>query len=75
MDPLCVAARHAAFVWYTNRPENAGTSRSEAMKFSSENCVAFLPLAHEGWGRLLIRIASGREKRRGPRRARAAAND
>jgi hypothetical protein len=40
-------------------------SQAEAVCFARGNWTAFLPVADEGWGRLLIRIASKRAKRHG----------
>jgi hypothetical protein len=61
MKPLEVAARFAAFVWYTNYgPAPSRTTRAEARQFSQENWQAFLPVLNEGWGRLLLRIAKAR---------------
>jgi len=55
MDPRKIAAHFAAFVWFCNRnPQIQG----EAAWFANDNWPAFLPLAHEGLGRLLIRIAT-----------------
>jgi hypothetical protein len=57
-----VAAQFAAYTWYQeNRPSRR--SPAEAVCFAEENWAAFLPVADEGWGRLLLRIASGRAKR------------
>lgn len=59
-----VAAQYAAYTWYQ---ENCNGQRSpgEAIRFAKENWTAFLSVADVGWGRLLIRIASERAKRRG----------
>jgi len=61
MKPLETAARFAAFVWYTNcRQAPNRTRQAEAKRFSKENWQVFLPVADEGWGRLLLHIAKGR---------------
>jgi hypothetical protein len=62
MNPYKVSAQFAACTWFTNN--NAGKPTSEeAMQFARDNWEAFLPCAHEGLGRLLIRIAGPRQKR------------
>jgi hypothetical protein len=59
-----VAAQFAAYTWY--QENRSGKERQEeATRFAKENWTAFLPIADEGWGRLLLRIASGRAKRHG----------
>ncbi len=58
MDPREVAAHFAAFVWFSNR--NPKTREEEAVQYANDNWHAFLPLAHEGLGRLLLKIASPR---------------
>jgi hypothetical protein len=56
VDPREVAAHFAAFVWFANR--NPRTSEEEAVQFANDHWHAFLPLAHEGLGRLLLKIAT-----------------
>jgi hypothetical protein len=68
MHPLQVSARFAAFLWYCDRGRS-GADRAEAVRFARENWPRFLPQAHEGWGKLLIRVAklrpaNGRRVRR-----------
>jgi hypothetical protein len=61
MKPQEVAARFVAFLWYTHyRPTPSQTEREEANRFARESWGAFLPVAHKGWGRLLLRIAKVR---------------
>jgi hypothetical protein len=60
MNPWKVSAQFAAFIWYSNKMKAAG---AEAAEFAKENWVAFLPYAHEGYGRLLIKIAQPRTKK------------
>jgi hypothetical protein len=55
MDARKVAAHFAAFVWFSNRSPR---TREEAVRFADDAWPAFLPLAHEGLGRLLIKIAT-----------------
>jgi len=57
MNPWKVSAQFAAFVWYLDRNCATPTRSAEAALFARENWIAFLPYAHEGYGRLLIRIA------------------
>jgi hypothetical protein len=57
MNPLVVSARFAAFVWFQNQEENAGRSTEDAHAFARAHWETFLPLANEGWGRLLIAMA------------------
>jgi hypothetical protein len=62
MDARRVAAQFAALTWYEESREGK-QSRNEAVRFAKENWTAFLPVAHEGWGTLLIRVISLRAKR------------
>jgi hypothetical protein len=59
-----VAAQYAAYTWYQEN-RTGQQSPGEAIRFARENWTAFLSVADEGWGRLLIRIASERAKRHG----------
>jgi hypothetical protein len=59
-----VAAQYAAYNWYQEN-RTGRHSPGEAHHFARENWTAFLSVADEGWGRLLIRIASKRAKRNG----------
>jgi hypothetical protein len=63
MNARQMAAQFAAYTWYE---ENRTTkpARKEAARFAKENWNAFLPVAHEGWGKLLVRIAKQRATRR-----------
>jgi hypothetical protein len=63
MNPWKVSAQFAAFVWYTNRHKDRQVSSAEATQFAKHNWIAFLPYAHEGTGRLLIKIARPRSSR------------
>jgi hypothetical protein len=72
MDARKVAARFAAYAWY--QESRAGRqSPEEAARFAGESWANFLPVADEGWGRLLLRIASGRPSPHGQRRGRLRA--
>ena len=63
MASLKVSAMFAAYVWFTERNEGAATAEKEAVSFVRANWQAFLPCAHKGLGRLLIRLAGGRSRR------------
>lgn len=67
MDARRVAAQFAALTWY-EESRVGKRSRNEAARFAKENWTAFLPVAHEGWGTLLIRVISQRAKRHRIRR-------
>jgi hypothetical protein len=58
MNPRHVSAQFAAFVWFTGRTPAGHADPAAARRFARENWTAFLPCAHEGLGRLLMRIAS-----------------
>jgi len=61
MKPLEIAAQFAAFAWYSEqRQAPSRTTRAEAQRFSKQNWQIFLPVAHKGWGRLLLRVAKAR---------------
>jgi hypothetical protein len=69
MNPLKVSAQFAAYVWYSEVRQGAATEE-ESLRFAEENWVSFLGCAHEGWGKLLMRLAkpgraeTGRVRRR-----------
>jgi hypothetical protein len=67
MNPLKVSVLFASYVWFTHRNKGTPTVKKEAVSFARDNWQAFLPCAHKGLGKLLIRIAGGRH-RRGRRR-------
>jgi hypothetical protein len=62
MNPWKVSAQFAAFVWFANRKVENKASMLEAAQFAKENWIAFLPYAHDGYGRLLIEIAKPRPR-------------
>lgn len=73
MTPLQAAAEYAAFVWYSETRAPGPTTRVEARKFCRENWQTFLPVADEGWGRLLLQLARrSPQQRRKTRRPRTA---
>ena len=59
MDARKLAAQFAARMWYTEiravRP-----SQQELVRFANENWKAFLPVASEGLGKLLMQVKSPR---------------
>ena len=67
MHPLQVSAQFAAFTWY--RSTHQSESREEAARYARLKWDEFLPVAHEGLGRLLLRIAEPRPRKspRSPR--------
>jgi hypothetical protein len=70
MSPLQVAARFAAFVWYSNhRKAPERILHEEARQFAEKSWDAFLPIADEGFGSLLLRVAEipATRQRRVPR--------
>lgn len=73
MEPMEVSAMFAAYVWFIGRNGGGATAEEEAVSFAEDNWQAFLPNAHKGLGRLLIRLAGVRSQRRGRRKTRAKA--
>jgi hypothetical protein len=72
MNPLKVSAQCAAFVWFSSLPTGRPQNADEAVRFARDNWVAFLPSAHEGIGRLLIRVAQLDQPKAGRPRLRPA---
>ena len=64
MTPLQMSAQFAAYLWFRRQEENADKSREEAHQFARTHWERFLPSAHEGLGRLLMRLAADKERRR-----------
>ena len=61
MKPLEIAAQFAAFAWcIEHRQAPSGIIQAEARRFSKQNRQIFLSVAHEGWGKLLLRVAKVR---------------
>lgn len=71
MDAVEVSAMFAAYVWSIGRNRGRVVSEEEAISFARENWQAFLPNAHKGLGRLLIRLAGVRSRRERVGRTRA----
>ncbi len=73
MDAREMSARFAAYAWYRGCKPGRPPAEEEVLRFAGESWAAFLSCAHEGLGRLLIRLARVRRaRRRGLRRAGAA---
>ena len=70
MDALTISAQFAAYTWYMEMKDEATTAKEEGVRFAREHATAFTSCAHEGLGRLLIRLAAGG---RGVRRRRKLA--
>lgn len=64
MSPLEASARFAAYTWYVGcREAPTRLARAEAHRFARKSWPAFLPVADEGLGRLLLRLTKGRPAR------------
>jgi hypothetical protein len=61
MDPLTVSAQFSAYVWYSHGKPDSPVVRARANRFAQEHWPAFLSNAHEGLGRLLLRLADNEE--------------
>jgi hypothetical protein len=59
MSPLKLSAQFAAYVWYTEVRQGT-KAHDEALRFAEQNWPNFLPAAHGGWGKLLMRVARPR---------------
>ena len=71
MNPLKLSAQFAAYVWYTE-VRQATRAHDEALRFAEQNWPTFLLAAHEGWGKLLRRVARPRRVEGGRVRRRHA---
>jgi hypothetical protein len=69
MNAPKVAAQFAAYAW-CEKCRAGRQSPEEAARFARENWTAFLSVAHEGWGKLLIRLAIQRAGQRRKRQVR-----
>jgi hypothetical protein len=56
MYPLKMSAQFAAYAWYTE--VRGRTNLAEALRFADQNWTNFVPSAHEGWGKLLMRLTN-----------------
>jgi hypothetical protein len=59
MEARKVAAQFAAYVWFENA-RGAEQSEEEKARFTRKSWKPFMPIAPEGLGRLLLKIAAGR---------------
>ncbi len=64
MTPLQMSAQFAAYIWFHNQEQNLGATNEDAHRFARQNWERFLPSAHEGFGRLLVRLTKDRERRK-----------
>jgi hypothetical protein len=77
-----MSAQFAAYLWYSSRQREGPPDERKAVRYAKAHWPAFLPSAHEGIGRLLLRVAevegrAARPQRRPPaaRQSRLAAAD
>lgn len=63
MDPVKLSAQFAAFVWFTTRASGTAPTNTQAWAYARKHWQSFMPAAHEGLGRLLIKIHRGRSRR------------
>jgi hypothetical protein len=71
MKPTELSARFAAFTWYMDCRTTCESLQGEALQFAAQHWKAFLPVAHEGFGKLLLRVV--RTRRRKPHGSRRMA--
>lgn len=64
MTPLQMSAQFAAYVWFLRQPENTHRTKTEAHTYAKRNWESFLPIAPEGFGRLLMKLAKARNRNR-----------
>jgi len=69
MEARKVAAQFAAYTWFEKTHK-----AKPAAQFVQENWQRFLPIAHEGLGRLLIKIGAGEKRKSTTRRRRPRAS-
>lgn len=63
MNPLTVSAQFSAYVWFSHGKPDTQAVRAEANRFAQANWPAFLPNAHRGLGRFLLRLADQPSRR------------
>jgi hypothetical protein len=61
MHALQVAAQFAAYTWYSEAKTDV--KQEEAARFARTNWINFVPAAHEGLGRLLLKLAAPRKRK------------
>ena len=64
MTPLQMSAQYAAYSWFREQDGNSTKSNEDAHRFARRNWERFLPDAHEGLGRLLMRVVAKRKRAR-----------
>lgn len=64
MTPLQMSARFAAYVWFLRQPENIDRTKTDAHAYAKRNWEQFLPIAPEGFGRLLVKLAKAKKRDR-----------
>ena len=64
MTPLQMSARFAAYLWFLRQPENIDRTKAEAHAFAKKSWEQFLPIAPEGFGRLLVKLAKAKKRDR-----------
>jgi hypothetical protein len=62
MDPITISAKFAAFCWYTTKYAEHPQAQEKAVLFARFKWPSFVPLAHKGLGKLLLRIGRKRSK-------------
>jgi hypothetical protein len=70
MSPFKVSAEFAAYTWFVNTSARKVSTR-QALQFAHKNWASFLPCAHHGLGRLLLRIAEPQQQTEQKRTRRA----
>ena len=73
MSPKKVSAQFAAFVWFANRAGQEPADSRQAWAYARAHWQSFLPMAHDGLGRLLLAIADGGSRRKVAKRGELAA--
>jgi hypothetical protein len=63
MEARKVAAQFAAYVWFEDT-QGTRPGREEKARFAEENWKPFVPVAPEGLGLLLLKVAAGLTGRR-----------
>ena len=58
MHPLKVSAQFAAFLWFTKGKRPSSKLNRDASRYARVNWSIFVPNAHDGIGRLLLKLAT-----------------
>ena len=64
MTPLQMSARFTAYLWFLRQPENIDRTNAEAHVYAKRNWAQFLPIAPEGFGRLLVKLVKAKKRDR-----------